>query len=334
MHVKPSEFKRLQMLFTKEVASSLVELIKRLSQCTQLHIAPLPYCGLLFELSLNTPICRILQVAGSEEAIHAIRFLAKGVNIRQSRYQQQLKLVQDGAPLLASFILKLPFKDGIPDDVSTLINHLCDLAVAPYQVVAPPFLPPLSGSKLPFFPNLPQIRGPHCYSIDQPSSSRRRTNPPEDEDKYSSTHRTPTPGIFTIYRQHGICCGFEVMQSHESPKLPFNIFLTRFAEPPATIIYDNCCKLHQYCLNRQPAHFKNMLFFVDRFHWCGHVGCSSGYSLDRYPSPFISTINSQVNEQANPGLQRICLYEARQLHVSSKAFPSNHQNRIKYMLAG
>ena len=113
-----------------------------------------------------------------------------------------------------------------------------------------------------------------------------------------------------------------------------HLFLTRFAEPPATIIYDNCCKLHQYCLNHQPAHFKNMLFFVDRFHWCGHVGCSSGYSLDRYPSPFISTINSQVNEQANPGLQRICLYEARQLHVSSKAFPSNHQNRIKYMLAG
>ena len=166
-----------------------------------------------------------------------------------------------------SFILKLPFKDGIPDKVCTLINHLCDLAVAPYQVVAPPFLPPLSGSKLPFFPNLPQIRGPHCYSIDQPSSSRRRTNP-EDEDacrKYSLTHPTLTPGIFTIYCQHGICCGFEVMQSHKLPKHPFNIFLTRFAEP-ATIIYDNCCKLHQYCPNHQPAHFENTLFFVDRFH--------------------------------------------------------------------
>ena len=95
------------------------------------------------------------------------------------------------------------------------------------------------------------------------------------------------------------------MQSHESPKHPFNIFLTRFAEPPANIIYDNCCKLHQYCLNRQPAHFKNTRFFVDRFHWRGHIGCSSGYSLDQYPNPLIKAINSQVNEQANAGLQRI-----------------------------
>ena len=69
------------MLLTKEGASSLVELITRLSQCTQLCIAPQPYCELLFELSLNTPICGILQVAGSEEAIHAIRLLAKGVDI-------------------------------------------------------------------------------------------------------------------------------------------------------------------------------------------------------------------------------------------------------------
>ena len=261
----PSEFKRLQSLLTKEGASSLVQLITRLSQRAQLRIAPLPYHELFFELSLNTPICGILQVAGSDEAIRVIRLLAKGVDIRQSCYQQQLKLLQDRAPLLASFILKLPFEDDIPDDVCTLINHLCDLAVAPYQVVAPPFLPPPPVSKLSFFPNLPQIRGPYCYSVDQLSSCKHSKNT-ENEDacrKYSSTHPTLTPGIFTVYCEHGICCGFEVMQSHESPKHPFNIFLTRFAELPATIIYDNCWKLHQYCLNRQPAHFKNTCFFVD-----------------------------------------------------------------------
>ena len=32
------------------------------------------------------------------------------------------------------------------------------------------------------------------------------------------------------------------------------------AEPPAIVIYDNCCKLHQHCLNRQPAHFKTHAF--------------------------------------------------------------------------
>lgn len=58
-----TEFERLQTLLTKEGASCLVELITRLSRCAHLHIAPLPYHELFFELSLNTPICGILQVA-------------------------------------------------------------------------------------------------------------------------------------------------------------------------------------------------------------------------------------------------------------------------------
>ena len=87
----------------------------------------------------------------------------------------------------------------------------------------------------------------------------------------------------------------------------FDIILCRFVVPPvpAVIIYDNRCKLHQYALNREPRHFRDMKFLVDRFHWRGHIGCSSGYSLDRYTSLDIVTINSQVHEQANAGLQKI-----------------------------
>ena len=77
-----------------------------------------------------------------------------------------------------------------------------------------------------------------------------------------------------------------------------------FETPPTTIIYDNSCKLHQYLLNREPTHFKDTRFFVDRFHWHGHIGCSSGYSMDKYATQSISSINSQVNEQVNV-LQRI-----------------------------
>lgn len=71
------------------------------------------------------------------------------------------------------------------------------------------------------------------------------------------------------------------------------------------IVYDNACKLHQYILNREPNHFKSTKFLVDRFHWKGHVGCSSGYNLNKYPGFDMGAINSQVNEQANAGLQRI-----------------------------
>ena len=55
-------------------------------------------------------------------------------------------------------------------------------------------------------------------------------------------------------------------------------------------------------MNREPHFF----FAVDRFHWKGHVGCSSGYNLGTYKlSLDLKGINSQVNEQANAGLQRV-----------------------------
>ena len=71
------------------------------------------------------------------------------------------------------------------------------------------------------------------------------------------------------------------------------------------IVYDNACKLHVYRLNREPGHFQNTLFLVDRFHWRGHTGCSSGYNLDPCGEPILKTLNSQINEQANADLQKI-----------------------------
>ena len=124
-------------------------------------------------------------------------------------------------------------------------------------------------------------------------------------EKASYGHPTLTPGIFTIYCVHGVCYGFEIMRRCESPRVPFSIFTSRFNTPPKSIVYDNACKLHVYCLNREPALYKQTRFFVDRFHWRGHVGCSRGYSLDSYQSMDVRSINSQVNEQANAGLQRI-----------------------------
>jgi len=96
------------------------------------------------------------------------------------------------------------------------------------------------------------------------------------------------------------------METCESPRHPFEIFRSHFQTPLRVIIYDNACKLHQYCLNREPHFFQNTLFAVDRFHRRGHVGCSSGYSLDSYKLFLpLAEINSQVNEQAKAGLQRI-----------------------------
>ena len=117
---------------------------------------------------------------------------------------------------------------------------------------------------------------------------------------------TLSPGIFTIYCEHGVCYGFEVLQTCESPKHPFQIFKTRFPHPPLIIIYimpvASMCPVWTESLTFSRTCTR---FAVDRFHWCGHIGCSKGYSLDAYNQKWINGINFQVNEQANSGLQKI-----------------------------
>ena len=120
--------------------------------------------------------------------------------------------------------------------------------------------------------------------------------------KFSSVF---TPGIFTLFCSHGVRNGFQILKQHESPWHPFELILTRFHSMPEYIVYDNNCKLHQYVLNREPVMFQNTTFLVNRFHWGGCTGCSSGYYMDIYQQEYLASLNSQINEQANPGLQKI-----------------------------
>ena len=68
--------------------------------------------------------------------------------------------------------------------------------------------------------------------------------------KKKKGHHSLSPGILTTYCPHGISYGFEVLQDVESPKIPFEMMMSRFLEPPRYIIYDNACNLHEYVLNR------------------------------------------------------------------------------------
>ena len=162
------------------------------------------------------------------------------------------------------------------------------------------YLPP-TADELSFFPNLPLLSGHGNYAADK----SLKTHDSDSCRKASYGHPSLSPGIFTVFCPHGVCYVFEVMQSCESPKHPFSIFRQRFLKAPQVIVYDNACKLHQYCLNHEPHFFRSTLFVVDQFHWRGHVGCSAGYCLNTYKQMAIKDINSQVNEQANAGLQRI-----------------------------
>ena len=77
--------------------------------------------------------------------------------------------------------------------------------------------------------------------------------------------------------------------SHKRLNIHSTSDLRSYQLPSSTIIAANF-------INCYPVHFKNTRFFVDQFHWCRYVGCSSEYSPDHYPSPLISAINSQVSK--------------------------------------
>ena len=110
-----------------------------------------------------------------------------------------------------------------------------------------------------------------------------------------------------MFCKHGVCLGFKMMDACESPRTAFDILVRRFRHIPKLLIYDNACKLHLFCLKREPKRFSESRFMVDRLHYRkGHIGCSLGYSMDSYKhDDDIASINSQANEQANASLRRL-----------------------------
>ena len=123
----------------------IAHFISRLSSETHQHRAPQLYREILYELSLNTPVCGMIQIAGKSEAIEVIRLIASGDDI--------------GKP--------------IPSDVSNLLNHLCELLLAPFEdTTSQPFPKPPADKKTLFFPSLPIVRGTSVYTADHLNSSK------------------------------------------------------------------------------------------------------------------------------------------------------------------
>ena len=111
--------------------------------------------------------------------------------------------------------------------------------------------------------------------------------------KYSSSHPTLAPEFFY---------GFQVMESHKSPRHHFEFFLQVsngilddilrqwVQASPLYILKSWTCSLQEHYL------FSGEVLLVR---------IRGGYSLDNYASFDVASKNSQVNKQANAGLQRI-----------------------------
>jgi hypothetical protein len=130
---------------------------------------------------------------------------------------------------------------SLPKPLRRVIADMMEVVDAPFRSTEPidaSAYPPPSQSPLAFFPGMPSLHGHATYQMNQKNRSRATDTCRKD----SYGHPTLTPGLFTLFCQHGVCYGFEAM-TPESPKVPFQIFKTRFTTPPKFIIYDNACKL-------------------------------------------------------------------------------------------
>ena len=81
-------------------------------------------------------------------------------------------MLQDAAPVIASFVLKLPFGKPIPADVPGLLNHLCELLLAPFQDTRLQAFPnPPADKKISFYPSFLIVWGTPVYTADKVNSS-------------------------------------------------------------------------------------------------------------------------------------------------------------------
>lgn len=111
------------------------------------------------------------------------------------------------------------------------------------------------------------------------------------------------------------------MQQPESPETVFSLMYSRLPDAKRVVVYDNACKVLEYCLNREPTFFKDAVFLLDRLHAKTHVGCTSGkwlsyiyisldvtcvsillllwtLFLDRYRARYLQLLVGRVNQFA------------------------------------
>ncbi|XP_070541358.1 uncharacterized protein [Ptychodera flava] len=227
---------------------------------------PPNYCrDILKDLSRNSPVCALAQSNDVGRIISLLSQAGSGAISRiLSALKREVPIIGDWLYHVTQLYRPLP---GCVYDLLLLIsrciaetyNHECDDSVDDNPASS-------ACDDLMYFPALPMLHRNRKYARD--------VNKPDTDacKKFNRGHPTLSPGIFTLFCPHKICYGFQLLLSHESPEHPFSIFKTRFEVAPKLIVYDNACKLHQYCLNREPVFFQNTIFCVDRLHWKNHKG--------------------------------------------------------------
>ena len=155
---------------------------------------------------------------------------------------------------------------------------------------------------------LPQLRERPKFEAD------KNKDPPTGCNKNFLQGRGRTGGVMTIFCPHGFCYAGFILPKAESRDHLFSFMVKYLEKPPKYLVYDFGCAALDYCLNRLPGWFKDMVVVVDRMHWDNHTACCSSFNMRIYED--LDGINSQIAEQCNAALRKI----NPTLHRSSQPF--------------
>uniref|UniRef100_A0A914WKG2 Uncharacterized protein n=1 Tax=Plectus sambesii TaxID=2011161 RepID=A0A914WKG2_9BILA len=266
------------------------------------------YIKLLKECARNTPVVGIMPLLGNVRSRKIVQEIA-------DRRWNPFITEQSGKldHMIKHLTILQVVLSGVYKEAKTLSPAILGLLAEMLHIYDATFAHPLrpdqpiadmdADDKAWFFPQWPVVQTLSRYEIDGKDK--------DDGDmcvKNKLYHPVLSPGIIAYLCRHGVCYGFNIMSKPESPRMPFELFVTRWPTPPRRIVYDNACRLHLYCLNREPTFFKMSHFLVDRFNMLGHTGCSKSYDMAKYAaSADISKINLECCEQLNSILVKLKL---------------------------
>jgi hypothetical protein len=149
---------------------------------------------------------------------------------------------------------------------------------------------------------------------ERPKCAADKVKDPTGCNKKFLQGRGRTGGVMTIFCPHGVCYAAFILPKAESRDHLFSFMVKYLEKPPKYLVYDFGCAALDYCLNRLPGWFKDMVVVVDRMHWDNHTACCSSFNMRIYED--LDGVNSQIAEQCNAALRKI----NPTLHRSSQPF--------------
>lgn len=276
------------------------------------HGLPLPsrkaIASCLKDLASESHVCAYLP-SGVAEACQSMLRPSPGSH---SFSQGEVRLLSKSAPLLFGMLEalqqgQLP-NQPLADPMVSLLDHLVSrtetcwsgASIGPVCMEgAPPSCLSDACLRSGICLGLPVVRHRPRYDLEHAvdASSCRHAF-----DRGSGgSHRTG--GIFTWFFKHMVCYAFFLIPGAEGRNEPFSFLTTHFKHAPKVVVYDFACAFQDYCMNREPAFFRNMRFLVDKFHWHNHQACARSYNASLYDD--VSFLNTQIAEQCNSALIKI-----------------------------